>query len=523
MLPIKSRLKYNIILALLIPLALIAPDFIAQVFNSADAAILSKKFLLGIIFFGLFLSFADKILAYFILGFFIFLELIQFGHLFYYDSLITSAKYSLLFSELDEVFVAAKEASRYLLIVPFVVLAPYGILIFLFSKFDSRKLKTKWAILPLLCLLAIIPYRVNKIYNGVNYYPDPADHSLRNSLYAFSNYILNITIPTNLETKYKEYKIIPSEDWKNKKANIVLIIGESMNPMHMSLFTNYKYDTNPMLSTLKNDKNFTYMLGLSSGVNTLVSVQLLLNGIYEPNNHKAIESISGNLFKLAKEHKFKTFFISAQSGASMTNIGYEYIDYIIFRQKAPDLFNKYNDEAFLKIIPDLDYAEKNFIVLHQRNIHAPYETNYSHDPKFSHFPVDASSYKQFLVDTYDNAVRFNDSLLYKIFEFYKNKFDGPTYIFFTPDHGEGVGDNNIWGHAFLNEQIYTIPFLSYIVNADPKINAKAPICHYEIHDMIAKILGFNIYNPNIKPDICYIQSTNLYGINEFVEFNKNQR
>ncbi len=520
---IRTKLKYNFILLLLIPLALITPDFIAQIFNDTNQATLSGKFLIGIFFFGVFLSFSPRVFVFSILSFFIFLELIQFGHLFYYSSLINSTKFALLFEEFDEVLEVAGEAVSFLYLVPFIVLIPYGLLMLVFYKFEAKRFKTIWATIPVLIFLAIIPYRVNSAYNGVNYYPDPADHSLRNSLYAYTNYLLNIIAPNARSLiEYKDYKVEEIESWKEKNANVILIIGESININHMSLF-GYKRDTNPFLASLKNDKNFTYLKSISSGVNTMVSVPLLLNGIYEPNNYKALETLPANLFKLAKKHHFKNFYISAQSGALLTNVGAEFIDHAIFRKKELFLFNKYQDEAFLKIIPKLDYAKKNFIVIHQRNIHAPYETNYSHNAQFNHFPVRKENYQNFLIDTYDNAIRYNDYLIYNIIDFYKNKFKGPTYIFFTPDHGEGLGENNIYGHSSLKEEIYNVPFFAYIIDKDfdLKEKVKAPICHYEIHNLIASILGYKINNPNLEDDnICFIQGTNLYGLNEFVKYKK---
>lgn len=520
-----NKIKSNLILILIIPLALIAPDFIAQFFHSTNEAELSGKFLLGVLFFGIFLALTPRIFAFTVLGFFIFLELIQFSHLFYYNSLISSTKFPLLFDEFDEVWQTAGEAISFLYLVPFIVLIPYGLLILAFNKLEPKRFKSKWSIIAVLLILAIIPYRVNKTYNGVNYYPDPTDHSLRNSLYAYNNYLLNIITPNKRSNiTYEDYKIEPIDNWIDNDANIILIIGESVNPKHMSLF-GYERNTNPLLSSLKLDPNFSYMKAISGGVNTIVSTQILLNGIYEPNNYKAIEKTPVNLFKLAKQHNFKSFYISAQSGALLTNVGAEFIDHVVFRKKEPILFNKYQDEALLKIIPELDYSDKNFIVLHQRSIHAPYESNYSHNPSFNHFPVNNNNYQEYLVDTYDNATLYNDYLLHEIIKFYKNKFTKPTYIFFTPDHSEGIGHNNIYGHAFLNEEVYNIMFLSYVINGNPQITKKIkaikqPICHYEIHNIVAKILGFNINNPNLELDTCYVQGVNLYGLNEFIRYNK---
>jgi heptose-I-phosphate ethanolaminephosphotransferase len=284
----------------------------------------------------------------------------------------------------------------------------------------------------------------------------------------------------------------------------------------MSLF-GYKKNTNPLLSSLKNDPNFNWLPGISGGVSTTVSTALLINGIYEPNNYKALEDKKANLFKLAKQHNFKNFYISAQTGALLANLSSENIDYTIFRKKAPLLFSRYQDEALLKIIPDLDYADKNFIVINQRNAHAPYESNYQHDLKLKYFPVNDKNYQQFLIDTYDNAMLYNDYIIYGIIDFYRNKFKGPTYIFFTSDHGEGLGP--VYGHSILDRSVAQIPFMSYIINGKNEV-FQTPICHYEVNNAVARALGFNIINPNLKPGTCYIQGTDLYGLNEYIEFKK---
>jgi glucan phosphoethanolaminetransferase (alkaline phosphatase superfamily) len=512
--------RTNVILFLLIPLTFIAPDFLAQIFSDKDTAALSGKFILGILCFGLFLSLSPRSFVFTILGLFIFLELIQFLHLFYYSHFITSSKLRLLFKDMDEVWEASKEAVTFLYLVPLLVLLPYGLLIFTFNKFEQRRYKTFWASIPVILFLAIIPYRVNQAYNGANYYPDPSDHSLRNSLYSTTNCLLNIFKPSTIsKVQYQDYRVEEITNWNQHNINIILIIGEGINPDHMSLF-GYKRNTNPLLSSLKNDPNFSYLKAISAGVNTTVSTPLFINGIYEPNNYKALADKKTNLFKLAKQHNFKNFYISAQSGALLTHLAAEFIDYVIFDKKAPLLFNQYKDEAFLKIIPDLDYTEKNFIVINQRNAHAPYEINYEHRPEFNYFTNDKKDYHQFMIDSYDNAMRYNDYIVYKIIDFYRHKFTGPTYIFFTSDHSEGLGKDSIHGHSFLHRHVAEIPFISYVVNDQKPLNLKEPVCHYELNLKIASLLGFKIINPNHKENICYIQGTNLLGLNDFIEINK---
>lgn len=521
--PKRSKLKANLFIFLLTPIAFIAPDFICKLFNQHNQTALSGKFILGMAIFSLFLSFSPRIFIVLILMIFIIIEIIQFCHLFYYNSLLTSAKISLLFEEFLEVWQVAGEAISFLYLVPLIVLAPYFTLIFCLFKLEKLRFKSIFAILPSLIILLIIPYRVNQAYNGVNYYPDPADHSLRNSLYAFSNFLLNQYTPNaKANIKYQDYEI---KETYSDKANIILIIGESVNPKHMSLF-GYNKDTNPLLSKLKTDPNFLSLRSISGAVSTIVSLPVLLNGIYEPNNYDALEKTPANLFKLAKLHDYKTFYISAQSGALLTNIGSQYIDYLMFNSKDPILFAQHQDQALLKIIDKLEYGENNFVVLHQRNIHAPYEANYAKYPEFDFFKVNRENYQQFLTDTYDNATRYNDYLIYKMIDFFRNKFSKHTYIFFTSDHGEALGAENIYGHSFLHPEIYSIPFLAYLPEngiIKPKhLMNQEPICHYQVHNLIASIIGFEIINPNLRNNICYIQGTNLYGLNEYLEYDKSK-
>ncbi|MGB4191360.1 MAG: phosphoethanolamine transferase [Rickettsiales bacterium] len=519
-----SRIKYNLILIILTILALIAPDFLSQLVSDKNHAVLSGKFIIGLSLFSIALSFTPRLFILTILTLFIFIEVIQFCNLFYYGTLITSSKFRLLFSEIDEVWLVAKEAVSFLYLVPLLILIPYGTLAFIVYKLEKTRIKSIWAIIPVLLLLAIIPFRVSKAYHGENYYPDPSDHSLRNSLYAVTNCLYNLIYPAAIPvTNYKEYQIESINNWDlDKNSNIILIIGESANYSHMSLF-GYERDTNPLLSTLKTSPNFTYLKGLSSGVSTPVSLAYLINNIYEPNNMQEIENKTANLFRLAKQHDFKTFYISAQSGAFLTNMGVEYIDYKLFRNNRLFLFKEHQDEALLKIIPNLDYTEKNFIVIHQRNAHAPYEENYEHNSKFNHFDANKDNYQQFRIDTYDNATLYNDFLIYKMIQFYKEKFNGPTYIFFTSDHGEVLDSNKVaFGHAELKKEVAEVPFLAYIKNAaNEKIkNIKEPIFHYEISNLIIELMGFKIINPNQKPNIFYIHGTELDGHNEFIEYHK---
>ena len=146
-------LKPNFILSIAVILTIIAPDFISQIFNESNQAALSGKFLLGLLFFGSFLSLTPRLFTFSVLGFFILLELIQFSHLFYYNSLISSAKFSLLFEEFEEVLEVAHEAVAFMFFVPLIVLIPYVIFFYIFNKLEKSRIQTKWAVIAVLLFL----------------------------------------------------------------------------------------------------------------------------------------------------------------------------------------------------------------------------------------------------------------------------------------------------------------------------------------------------------------------------------
>lgn len=59
------------------------------------------------------------------------------------------------------------------------------------------------------------------------------------------------------------------------------------------------------------------------------------------------------------------------------------------------------DDALLEVLKKQKLNDKNFMVLHQRNIHSPYEKNYSHRKnEFERFE-----------NSYDNVMLYNDYIL----------------------------------------------------------------------------------------------------------------
>ena len=341
--------------------------------------------------------------------------------------------------------------------------------------------------------------------------------SLANSLNSYSAYFCYF-LPRKFIKKdgkqFASYNIIKEKNVSD--TTIVFVVGESFTFRRMSLF-GFEKKTTPHLDKLKQDKNFIYKKCLSAATATRATMPLLFNIQYNPLNENVIKKQKTNMFKLAKEAGFKTFFISAQSSNCLTGIGTKFIDKFISFDTEKDIFEKNRDEGLLMLAKKMDIGRKNLIVLHQRNIHDPFTKNYAHRKEFFKFPVNNSlPYAQKRKNAYDNGVLYNDYLFNEIINYYKKSTKGNLYIFITSDHGEVFGEKNgYYGHTKLIEGCFSVPFLFYSSSTNGKIEKKIKNSfyptHYETGNFIAECMGYRIENPNIEKDIVYVNGSAAFG------------
>jgi glucan phosphoethanolaminetransferase (alkaline phosphatase superfamily) len=311
------------------------------------------------------------------------------------------------------------------------------------------------------------------------------------------------------EEFYSPYTL---EKYEPKAKNIVLVIGESVNPQHLSLF-GYNRTTTPFLDSLKENDKFDYQEAISSGVSTHSSVAFFLNGVREPGNTKEIKSKTFNLFKLAKEQGFSTFFISAQDAKTAYEIGNKYIDKIATKEENPLLFKAKRDQALVDILNGLTLSDRNFIVIQMRTPHAPYKDNYDKDSDFDIFSGENDR-----VDTYDNSILYFDFVLKDIFNNLKKYIENSGYFIFVSDHGQVFGENGFYGHNKLDLSVASIPFFSYSASGD-KIPVKTP-SQYETAEWIGELLGYKFINPNLQDNIFYVHGNNFLSDYEFISYTK---
>lgn len=253
----------------------------------------------------------------------------------------------------------------------------------------------------------------------------------------------------------------------------VLIIGESCNRNHMSLY-NYSKATNPKLE--KRDDIIIYGDVVSAYSNTLGSILSSLTESNLENKMSFDKSIS--LIDIFHSLEFQTIWLSNQSPIGVwDNATYNLAqtsDIPIFINNSGNTsfestyLSSYDELLFRPFNSVLNSSTKSkFIVIHLMGSHSSYSKRYpSEYNKFN----DYSTKKERIINEYDNSVLYNDFIvdsLLNILDSYclKNNKTICSCIYLS-DHGENVYDegDNV-GHDYsgsLPKSNVEIPFIVWL-------------------------------------------------------------
>ena len=466
------------------------------------------------------LAFARKGLSVTVLGIFCILELIQFGHIFYFGTPITPFELELIWKEKGEIMESSLDTFPECFIFIFCVSIPYIALIWAYIKKRQKKGFITASVFVLLAF-AVLGRRALVEGSKINSFMPRNDMvSLHNTINSFAGLLnrLRFRNSNGVFSKYKPYQVEKSKNVVPDDINIVMIIGESDNPNRMSLFGHNRKTTPNLDKMVETDKNFVYKRALSSGVLTAVSTMMLLNVQREPDNMMHTVKQPTHLFKLAKQNGFTTAYISAQDSMIARGMAPDYVDIWHTREYAPLLQSKLDDLVTLEILKqnEAKLGKKNFIILHQRNIHSPYNKRTENFPQFNKWQSSIyASREEKLKDAYDNAMLVVDDYVSQVINYFK-KSKKPTYFFWVPDHSEMLGERGKFGHCKLEIEVAQIPFVATVLNKNDdafvkKLKQSFMPTHYEIGKTIAGLLGWNIINPNEEDGIFYVNGNIING------------
>ena len=433
-------------------------------------------------------------LRYFFLSFVFLLNCFQMGHLSYFGTQILPNGIWLLLTQFDEIKGTLFVEYQHMLIPLIYTLIPAAIGWFALKK-TKNLYGTKY--LGILFCLYFIYNPVRTFITGNTWGRQPSTRELSGmNVYLSFSYFLGRILPYkiaqgsshNVQNASTELKLTPAQtEWDN----IVVVLGESLTPHHMSLY-GYEKPTTPFLLSQMEDQNFFHTIALSGGVSTDISVAFLLNmGFGEAG---AMQASKGKhcFFKLAKEMKFTTHFISSQSAEQLRYIApflcaSSLDDYKSLEDISPETADHQaaDDKVLLPYLEKiLSFDAKQFVVLHQRGSHGPWERRST--PANRLFPHDNK------VGHYDNSVVEFDLFMKDLFTMLKNS-KKKTLLLYLSDHGEEMGQDGRWGHGQLIRPAFEIPFMVQSFNHDlPAQTRMMPkyLPHYNISLYLAGVIGF---------------------------------
>ena len=254
---------------------------------------------------------------------------------------------------------------------------------------------------------------------------------------------------------------------KSRIKNIILIIGESLQRGHMSLY-GYGVKNTPLLEGLEASGNLIKFSDTISpyGTTNQVLMRLLNFSDYESERKRAwFRNLSIiDMFKLSG---YRTFWISNQEAFGAHALSAKSA---ADRADAESFLSKSNLYETVRIKPDgvllplinqakAGQRERNFYVIHLIGSHMDYSLRYPEEfGKFSAADVRAklTSKQKDVVAYYDNSVLYNDFVINEIFKIFSGD---DSLIVYLSDHGENLYENGRLGHGMESRFTYEIPLL----------------------------------------------------------------
>lgn len=253
-----------------------------------------------------------------------------------------------------------------------------------------------------------------------------------------------------------------------KPATVVLVIGESTNRQHMSLY-GYPRETSPGLKTIPDLDVFKNVIGPRPY--TIETLQQTLT--FADQEHPDRYLTEPSLMNMMKQAGYKTFWVTNQQtmtkrNTMLTNFSQQMDEQIYLNHTRAQNSREYDTnvlEPFGRILQDP--AERKFIVIHLLGAHAKYDYRYPEEFDFFKGRDGLASWvtdEQLpYINSYDNAIRFNDFVMTKLINQFKASNPNGFLVYFS-DHGEDLFDSP--GHKMLGRSeaaptaaMYSVPFL----------------------------------------------------------------
>ena len=518
------KFKYNLIFGLSISILFILLEYIFRINQLNLINYIKLSDYLTIILLFISISFLESRLTKIVLIFISAVFIIQIIHFNYFGYLLFPLEFILFFTKSHEIFETLNTRLD-ILIEPIIFTIILFISISKVLKYTKNRLTyTKYKYIFILFLvIPIINTAIHYKKRTLGERPNGGKSIIKNSVYVTKAFI-GKTLPLYLFDIQVVNKYITSPKYSkninSKIDNVILIIGESLSLHYMSLY-GYKKSTTPKFDELsKINNNFYVTKALSSGLYTDTSIPMILNVAKKPNAIEHIISNKANLFKMAKENNFNTYWISSQSKDGFSYIrnymGIKYIDnYIDSSNFGFDKYTSGLDNIIYNKLKNIDLnSSNNFIVLNMIGSHEPYEKRV---PSNFH-PFGTKS----ILNNYENSVAYTDKIVSKIIFYLKQNSKSKTLLIFTSDHGQHVSKAGYGKGDIRNKKDYEVPLILFTNNFNldksiKEIITDKYVSHYTMSQIVAYYLGYDS-NKYIETDKAYIVGGELSGNSGYIEY-----
>lgn len=266
----------------------------------------------------------------------------------------------------------------------------------------------------------------------------------------------NRKMPYNVAISFRDYlsqnklvlKKIENKVSSNVEAlNVVFILGESVRADHLQT-NGYYRKTTPLLA--KKDNLISFPKTYTPLTYTAISVpQILSNATLTDDYSKPKYS----LIDVLNKANIQTNWIGNQTPEKSyeTFIQQSSFNTILDPLHSELSFQKSYDENLLPVFKTIFKPNQNqFTVLHMMGSHWWYETRYP--DKYRIFkPVIKSKHvnsnsKEEMINSYDNTIVYIDFFINETIKHIENQ-NSNTILIYLSDHGEILGENNLWLHA----------------------------------------------------------------------------
>jgi lipid A ethanolaminephosphotransferase len=230
---------------------------------------------------------------------------------------------------------------------------------------------------------------------------------------------------------------------------VIFIVGETARAKNFSLY-GYEKETNPLLA--KQDI-IVFKEVWACGTSTAISVPCMFSDKTRKDFKTGEAKYTENLIDLAKQSGYEVIWLENDDGCK----GVCERVYTEDMRKTGD--QKYCDVSYCKdevLIHDLEDRLKKikkdtFLILHTMGSHGPsYYKRYPGEFKKFTPTCDTADIqkcsKEAVINTYDNTIVYTDYIISSTIAAL-NKFPFNGGVFYVSDHGESLGENNLYLHS----------------------------------------------------------------------------